>query len=246
MKDLFSEKPENYSSFRPGYPPELLAFIKDKLYHHQRALDCGTGNGQMAVELAKFMKEVEAFDISPQQLEHAVRKDTITYSVQQAEKLNFPDNFFDLVTIAQAIHWFDFSQFYAEVIRILKPSGLIAIVGYGLFRSNPETDAVIDHFYKKTIGPYWEPERKYLEEAYKTIPFPFSEIQTPDFFFKEVWSLKRLKGYLRTWSAVKKYENSKGKDPVHSIEKDLEKSFGSSGEVVFPILIRLGKHSCRA
>lgn len=130
MKDLFSDKPENYGSFRPGYPPELLVFLRDKLYSHKRALDCGTGNGQMAGELAKFMKEVEATDMSPQQIECAVRKNNINYSVQQAEKLNFPNDFFDLITVAQAIHWFDFSQFYREAIRILKPAGLIAVVGY--------------------------------------------------------------------------------------------------------------------
>lgn len=241
MKDLFSDKPENYGSFRPGYPSELFVFLKDQLNSCTRALDCGTGNGQIAGELAKFMEEVEATDISPQQLGHAVRKNNINYSVQQAEKLNFPDNSFDLITVGQAIHWFDFSQFYREALRTLKPTGLIAIVGYGLFRTNPETNALIDHFYNKTIGPYWEPERRYLEEAYKTIPFPFYEIHTPDFFLKEVWNLERLKGYLRTWSAVKKYDSILGKDPVQLIENDLEKSFGNSGEVLFPILIRLGK-----
>lgn len=243
MKDLFSEKSENYASFRPGYPPELFVFLKDSLHVHRRALDCGTGNGQMAVELAKFMEKVDATDSSPHQLEHAVRKHNITYSVQQAEKLHFPDNLFDLITVAQAFHWFDFSQFYTEAIRILKPSGLIAIVGYGLFRSNPETDAVIDHFYQKIIGPYWEPERQYLEEAYETIPFPFSEMATPELSLNEVWSLERLTGYLRTWSAVKKYENINGKDPVQLIDHELQKTFGNSGKVEFPILIRLGKNS---
>lgn len=241
MKDLFSDKSANYASFRPGYPPELFSYLKNNLKTPRRAWDCGTGNGQVAAELAEFMEKVEATDISRQQLKYAIQINNINYSLQQAEKTNFPEKFFDLVTVAQAIHWFDFAKFYAEVKRVLKADGLIAVMGYSLFRSNPETDAVIDQFYRETISAYWDPERKYLEEAYQTISFPFSEVPTPDFHMQEIWSLERLVGYLRTWSAVKRFHGKTGKDPVTLIEKDLQKNFGKRGQVTFPILLRLGK-----
>ncbi len=243
MKDYFSTASDKYAQFRPTYPKEIFNFLRKICATPKRAWDCGTGNGQVAAELANFIGKVEATDISFQQLSHAVRKDNIDYSVQQAEKTNFEENSFDLVTVGQAIHWFDFDQFYAEVKRVLKPNGYIAVIGYALIRSNPATNAVIDQFYQKIIGAYWHPERKYLDEAYQTIPFPFLEVPTPQFLMEEMWSLERLTGYLRTWSAVKSYLSETGKDPVSLIEEDLQKSFGKRRRVEFPILLRLGKLS---
>lgn len=241
MKDNFSEKSDNYARYRPGYPQELFDFIKVLLKNKRRAWDCGTGNGQVAAVLADFMKEVYATDISAAQLEEATEKRNIRYSKQPAENINFPDDFFDLVTVAQAIHWFDFSKFYKEVKRVLKPSGYIAVMGYSLFKSNKETNEVIKHFYKEIIGPYWDPERIYLDEEYKTIPFPFKEVETPHFQLKEKWSLERLIGYLNTWSAVKHYEKQVGSNPVELIKEDLKQSFGKEREVRFHILLRLGQ-----
>lgn len=241
MKDNFSEKSDNYARYRPGYPQELFDFIKALLKNKRRAWDCGTGNGQVAAVLADFMEEVYATDISAAQLEEATEKRNIRYSKQPAENTNFPDDFFDLVTVAQAIHWFDFSKFYKEVKRVLKPSGYIAVMGYSLFKSNKETNKVIEHFYKEIIGPYWDPERIYLDEEYKTIPFPFKEVETPHFQLKEKWSLERLIGYLNTWSAVKHYEKQVGSNPVELIKEDLKQSFGKEGEVRFHIILRLGQ-----
>ncbi len=241
MKDLFSSASENYVKFRPGYPPELYKFLRKICGQKTRAWDCGTGNGQVAGELADFFAEVKATDISENQLSQAIQKSNISYSLQPAEKTGFPNGFFDLVTVAQAIHWFDFEAFYAEVKRVLKPGGYIAVIGYELFRSNPQTNKIIDHFYRETVGPFWYPERKYLEEKYQTIPFPFEEVNTPEFSAKETWSRERLLGYLNTWSSVKNYERQKGENPVALIEEELQQSFGERGEVEIPILFRLGK-----
>lgn len=84
--------------------------------------------------------------ISESQLKQAIRKNNIRYTQQPAENTGFPNDYFDLVTVAQTIHWFDISQFYKEVKRVLKPTGYIAILGYSLFRSNEETEKVIEHF----------------------------------------------------------------------------------------------------
>ncbi|WP_373058185.1 class I SAM-dependent methyltransferase [Zunongwangia sp. H14] len=241
MKDNFSTKSEQYAKFRPTYPAELYDFLKKHLPANKRTWDCGTGNGQVAGELADFFEEVYATDISEQQLENAVQKPNIHYSKQAAEKTSFQDHFFDLVTVAQAIHWFDFDKFYAEVNRVLKPGGLIAVMGYGLFYSNAETNKVIHHFYRNITDPYWDPERKYLDEEYKTIPFPFNEIKTPEFKLELEWSLEQLLGYLKTWSAVKHYEKANGENPVDLVAADFRKSFGEKGKITYPILFRLGK-----
>lgn len=241
MKDNFSEKSDNYARYRPGFPPELFDFLETLLSDKKRAWDCGTGNGQVAKVLANFIDEVYATDISGAQLKQATGKTNIRYSQQPAENTNFPENYFDLITVAQAIHWFDFPQFYEEVKRVLKPSGYIAVMGYSLFKSDKETNKLVEHFHHEIVGPYWDPERKYLDEKYQTIPFAFKEIETPKFQLKEIWSLERLTGYLNTWSAVKHYEKQVGRNPVELIKDDLEKSFGKSGELRFQILLRLGQ-----
>ena len=243
MKDLFSSHSQEYSRYRPTYPPELFNFLRKLCAARERAWDCGTGNGQVAGELATFFEQIYATDISINQLSQAVQKPNIHYTKQSAEKTNFPDDQFDLVTVGQAVHWFDFDLFYNEVKRVLKKDAVIAIFGYALFKSNPETDQIIQHFYDNIIGPYWQPERRYLEERYQTIPFPFEEIEAPEFEMKQQWSFERLIGYLNTWSAVKAYENEKKENPVELVKERLQASFGEVGEVNFPVLLRVGRNN---
>lgn len=241
MKDNFSVNSADYARFRPGYPPELFGYLKMYLSGNENAWDCGTGNGQVAVELAKFFGKVYATDISEQQLINAIQMKNIFYSRQPAEKTNFDDEFFNLICVAQAIHWFDFEKFYSEVNRTLKPGGIFAVMGYGLFKTNKETQDVILKLYHEMTGPYWDPERKYLDENYTSIPFPFKEIQVPTFEQRMVWNFEQLTGYLKTWSAVKHYEKQTGENPVDIVSTDLKRSFGSKGKVCFPILFRVGR-----
>lgn len=241
MKDNFSENSEQYAQFRPKYPKGTIDYILDLVTEKGMAWDCATGNGQLAAKLAEYFSKVEATDISPQQIEQAVRKENINYTIQPAEATKFSSNCFDLVTVAQAIHWFDFERFYSEVRRTLKPQGHIAVIGYGLFQSNNRTNQVIQYLYKELLGSYWDEERKYLDEKYKKIPFPFREIDVPDQELKEKWQIERLIGYLKTWSGVKHYEKATGTNPVDLIIPDLRNSFGSENHVMFPILTRIGK-----
>lgn len=243
MKDNFSEQSAEYAQFRPTYPEAAYNFIKKHLSGNGIAWDCGTGSGQVAAELSKFFGKVEATDISERQLENAHQRKNIYYSLQQAEKTNFPASNFDLIISAQAAHWFELSEFYKEVRRCLKPDGILVLMGYGLFYSNEATNTVIQHFYKDIIGPFWDPERKYLEEAYQNFDFPFTEIKTPEFFQNYNWSVEHLLGYLRTWSAVKHYQKKKKSDPVSQIEEELRKAFGKVNNLRFPIFMRMGKLS---
>lgn len=243
MKDYFSTASDNYAKFRPSYPAELFNLLRKLCPIRERAWDCGTGNGQVAGELANSFEQVYATDISINQMSHAIQKENIHYTKQAAEKTNFPDAYFDLVTVGQAVHWFEFNRFYSEVKRVLKKDAVIAIFGYGLVRSDPATNEVIAHFYNEIIGKYWAAERRYLKEGYITIPFPFDEIEVPKPEMKQQWSFERLIGYLNTWSAVKAYEKEKGKNPVELIKTELQKSFGEVGEVDFPLLMRIGRNS---
>jgi ubiquinone/menaquinone biosynthesis C-methylase UbiE len=246
MKDNFSKESHQYSQFRPKYQTELFNFLESLIVQKESAWDCGSGNGQVAGELAKFFKKVEATDISAQQLDNAVKVSNINYSLQPAENTNFPDYSFDLITVAQAIHWFDFSQFYKEVNRKLKPGGIIAVIGYGLFKSNEQTNDLINHFYRDILGPYWDPERRFLDDGYRSIPFPFEEIQPPELEMEFSWDFEHLIGYLKTWSAVKHFQNKEGYDPVDAISGDLRTVFGERSVVKFPLLLRVGRKNIQA
>jgi ubiquinone/menaquinone biosynthesis C-methylase UbiE len=244
MKDNFSDNARSYAQFRPHYPDELFAQLLPLVKNKNAAWDCGTGNGQVAGVLADHFKNVYATDISRGQLEQAVQKPNIHYSVQPAEHTDFSDDSFDLVTIAQAIHWFRFHEFYTEVKRTLKSGGLIAVIGYGLLETDEPLQQLLHHFYRKIVGPYWDAERRYLDEDYKTIPFPFEEIDMPALSMKYCWTRDQLLGYLRTWSAVKHYQQRNGVDPVGLIEADLMACFRdvAEKEIVFPLLLRVGRN----
>jgi len=242
-RDNFSIQSDRYAKYRPGYPAGLYGFLLSLVQGRQAAWDCGTGNGQVATELSKFFDRVYATDISEQQLKNAVRKDNIYYSVERAESTSFADNSFDLITVAQAIHWFDFESFYKEVSRTCRPNGILAVIGYGLIRTDNEIDKAIDGFYHDVIGPYWDKERKYVDENYGTIPFPFKEIETPVLKNTVEWTLEEFTGYVDTWSAVQHYIKAKNQNPVPLINSELRKIWaeGSVKKVQFPILLRVAK-----
>lgn len=245
MKDNFSSCSDQYARYRPQYPQALFDFLDTLGASHQHAWDCGTGNGQVAAALSVRFEQVFATDISENQLKNAIQKPNIAYSVQPAEHTHFPDNFFDLIVVAQAIHWFDFDAFYKEVSRTARENAHLVVTGYGLIHVSEAVDKVIGDFYTNTIGPFWDKERKYIDENYRTIPFPFEEIAAPSFSNEMEWTFEHLIGYLRTWSAVKHYEQQNGSDPVETIRPALEKAWGSdaSQTITFPILLRIGKIS---
>ena len=242
MKDNFSKQSDLYSRFRPGYPNRLFDFLIPLLPDKKYAWDCATGNGQVAAKLCKYFKEVYATDLSAAQINNAEKKQNIFYSVESAEETLLPDNKFDLITVAQAIHWFDFKSFYKQVDRTLKPGGVIAIIGYDVCSINKEINFLINDFYSKTIGPYWDKERKYVEEHYTTIPFPFKEIKTPRFSISYKWELEELIGYLNTWSAVQHYTRKNNENPVTKISEQLKEVWGSvvKRKVTFPVFMRTG------
>jgi ubiquinone/menaquinone biosynthesis C-methylase UbiE len=128
MKDNFSIQSASYAAYRPSYPVELYNFLLPLVATKKNAWDCGTGNGQVAKVLSGYFVNVYATDISGQQINHAVKKNNIFYSVGEAEKACFGNDMFDMITVAQAIHWFDLDAFYKEVKRTLKPGGLLVSI----------------------------------------------------------------------------------------------------------------------
>ena len=243
MKDNFSTQADNYARYRPAYPLHFFDYLNSIIPTKQNAWDCGTGNGQVAFELAKTFDNVFATDISQSQIDNAVQADNIKYSVQPAENTDFANQQFDLIIVAQAVHWFAFDQFYSEVRRTAKEDGLICVTGYGRIKISEQIDSIITNFYKNVIGTYWDKERKYIDENYATIPFPFTEIQPPNFVNKLQWTFDHLIGYLNTWSATKHFIKQEGYNPVDQLQNEIAQHWGKGRirEVKFPLLLRLGQ-----
>lgn len=243
MKDNFSSGSDKYALYRPSYPAAFYDYLKTIINGNENAWDCATGNGQVAEMIASVFTNVFATDISQQQINNAVHRPNIHYSVQPAEKTNFQNNFFDLIIVAQAVHWFDFEKFFTEVKRTSKQNSLLVIIGYGRLKTEPKVEEVVEKFYSKVVGPYWDKERKYIEEEYKTIPFPFGEIQPPSFTSSYEWTLEHLLGYLGTWSAVKHYIKQNGNNPIDLIRDEMAKAWGNTEKraVDFPLISRIGK-----
>jgi ubiquinone/menaquinone biosynthesis C-methylase UbiE len=242
-KDFFSSHAKVYAAFRPVYPIELYDFILQHAAQRTLAWDCGTGNGQVARHLARHFEKVFATDISDQQLAEAFKAQNIFYSLSRAEKTDFGDAQFDLVTVGQALHWFNVESFYAEVKRTGKKDGLIAAWGYGLLEVSEDIDPLFLHFYHSVVGPYWDEARRLVENRYDTIPFPFQPIPSPEFTIVVQWTREQFAGYLTSWSATQKYMMYRHHDPVPEFIETVT-TYWSGGEiktVTFPLFLKFGK-----
>lgn len=242
--DHFTPLAEQYASFRPSYPDELFDWLASVAPRREFAWDCGAGNGQATSALALRFKHVLGTDISAPQLAAAPSLANVRFQVAPAETSGLPDHSADLVTVAQALHWFDLPKFYTEVRRVLKPGGVIAVWGYNrLIIGHPESQRLIDHFYEETIGTYWPAERVHVENDYLHLPFPFSRIITPRFSLHKEWPREHLTGYLRSWSAVGRFKAANGYDPVDALEKEINRHWpeGKSYWIEWPLFMHVGR-----
>jgi SAM-dependent methyltransferase len=247
-RDLFSKQSKEYSISRPTYPKSLFDFLLDLANRKELAWDCATGNGQAAVALSKYFRKVIASDISEKQIENAKRTESnVRYEVFPAEKATvIEDSSVDLITIAQALHWFNFEEFYKEAKRVLrKDGGVIAAWAYGLHSISPEIDKVTSHLYEDILGKYRPKEWKYIENRYEDLPFPFLQIPTPQFEIRLNWNFSELVDYLHTWSSVQKFlEENNNRDPLEEIRGKLEELWGDVKgirQVVWPIYLKVGR-----
>ena len=242
-KDLFSKQSDLYARYRPTYPKELYDYILSFVKEKNIAWDCATGNGQAAVALADHFKKVIATDISAAQIEKATFKENIEYIVGPAESTPFQENTFDLVTIAQAYHWIKWKEFKKEVTRVCKPGAIIAIWTY--YRNTiggKKIDDAVHNFYENVTKPYWDYERKYVEEKYTTVEFDYDLLPVKDFETTLEWQREDLIGYISSWSALQKFIKVNGHSPITIIEEEIKKLWPKDEvkKVTFPIYLKLG------
>jgi len=243
FSDHFSSSASSYASFRPGYPPELFAWLASVTPDHGRAWDCGTGSGQAAIGLADHFDRVVATDPSVAQLAHASRHARVHYAAMSAEHSALAGASASVVTVAQALHWFDRPLFFAEARRALVPRGVIAVWTYGpCTLGDPALDAAMRRFHDETVGPYWPPERALVVSGLAHVEFPFDELPAPPFAMATEWTLAQFVGYLTTWSAVQR-ARTQGADPIPAIVDELRALWSSDDAVrriEWPLSIRVG------
>lgn len=239
--DHFAFAAGSYASYRPRYPTALFEWIASFSPTRDRAWDCGTGNGQAAVALAKHYGHVVATDPSVAQLARAQRAAGVSYLAMTAERCALAARSADLVTVAQALHWFDHAAFFVEADRVLRPGGALAIWSYGLLTIEPAIDVLLQRLYVDILGPYWPAERALVDSGYVGIELPYPQVDPPALEMEATWSLAQLAGFLSTWSAVGRYRNARGTDPLPAFIRGATPVWGSAAtrRVRWPLVVRL-------
>jgi SAM-dependent methyltransferase len=244
FQDHFSTRSADYAAYRPTYPRALVDALAGLCQRTEAAHDAGCGTGQLSVLLAERFERVVATDASAQQIEKAERRPNVEYRVAPAEHGGLPDHSVDLVTAAQAAHWFDRPAFYAEARRIGRNGAILALVTYGVIEADAEVGPVIGHFYRNVVGPYWPPDRRHVEEGYRSFEFPFDELVPPALAIEVEWRAAELVGYADTWSAVRHAEKALGYSPIEAFARDLEAAWGDTQVrrvMRFPLSLRVGR-----
>lgn len=244
FKDHFSERSSVYARYRPHYPAAMLRWLAEKSPDRRCAWDSATGSGQAAVGLARWFESVVASDASERQIANAHTHPSVAYLVCPSERTPLRDHSIDLVFIAQALHWLDVDAFYDEVRRVSRPGALIATCCYSLMKIDPRIDSLVEVFYDGVLGDYWPAERRYVDTHYLDLPFPFERLPSPVFEMCHDWNLADLLGYLGTWSAVGRFQQQHGQDPLPEFSESLASVWGAAGErrsVRWPLHLRLGR-----
>ncbi len=248
FKDHFSTQATDYARFRPNYPAELFAWLAAVAPARNIAWDCGTGSGQAALGLAAHFERVIATDPSAGQLAHAQPHPRVEYRCAPAEASNLAAASVDLLTVAQAIHWFDLDRFFAEARRVLRPGGVIAAWTYTLLDVEAGIDDLLSDFYQNVVGPYWPPERRMVDDRYRSLPFPFEPVSAPAFAIRTEWCRDDLLGYLGTWSATRACMKATSSDPLAAFARRLAPLWPDPAQrksLRWPLHLRVGRQDDR-
>lgn len=126
---VFSLKAKTYDRYRWDYAPEAIQAMKNitQLSQKTSLADLGAGTGILTIHFVDVVGHVYAIEPNPEMravLAHKLTpRQNVTVLDSYAEQTDLPDGHIDLITIAQAIHWFEPYAAKAEIQRILKPNG---------------------------------------------------------------------------------------------------------------------------
>ncbi|MGN2254015.1 class I SAM-dependent methyltransferase [Frateuria sp. GZRe12] len=244
FKDHFSGHAALYRDARPLPPADWFAWLAGQAPDTQLAWDAGCGNGQASLGLAAHFERVVATDPSATQVAQASAHPSIDYRVEPAEHSSLAPGSVSLVSVSQALHWFDLEAFYAQVRRVAKPGALLAVSAYGNCSVDRAVDAVEWKLYAGTLGADWPPERALVDSGYRELAFPFDLVPAPSFAMHAQWNLAQFLAYLGSWSATQRHLKRTGIDPVEAATSALADAWGEPGRVRtvrWPFFTRVGR-----
>lgn len=233
---------EGYARYRPRYPRTLFDFLAEAADGHELAWDCATGGAQAAAELSSHFETVIGTDASLGQLARVNAGLPVRLSAALATEAPLRDASADLLTVAQALHWFDLDDFYREARRVVRPGGLIACWTYPLLSAGDDVDPILFEFAYQTLGNWWPPEGRHVRNRYRDLTFPFPIIDSPEFVSTADWNLDHLLGYASTWSSVARYRASTGRNPLHDLASQLAPLWRGDRSVRWDLRLFLGRN----
>ncbi|KDD73914.1 hypothetical protein H632_c1735p0 [Helicosporidium sp. ATCC 50920] len=246
---LFEDQAAAYASYRPTYPDSMYDAIYSRMGPGRTlALDVGCGTGQATTRLANDFQQVLGLDSSAGQLAQAVPHPRVRYSQAPAEDLRAAEpGSVDLLTVAQAYHWFDHPKFLREARRVLKPQvGSLALLSYAchelMAAGGSEKGSVYSaeqaatantinrELYAGTLGPYWDARRNLVDEEYRGLepgPEHFGQVERVEgLAITRTWSLDQFLGYLESWSGLQTYRKRHPTlpDPLLAFRQNVKKA----------------------
>lgn len=219
----FNSKSGEYKNFRPLYPERLFEVLRSYCKEGKRAWDSACGNGQVASSLVRYFDSVSASDLNLNQIENRIDHKNIDFSVQNSEETTYKNSSFDLVVVAQAMHWFNLDKFFSEVKRVLKPGGVFACIGYSFFTVSSEIDEIVKELVLDPISSYWSDKNRILWNRYEDVNFPFYKVDIEDVEMASFWTREELINYISTWSAYKRYRENSSKEILEELDLKLKK-----------------------
>lgn len=247
FKDHFSAVAGGYAAFRPRYGARLAADLAALCTRHRLAWDAGCGSGQLSALLPAHFETVVATDASADQIAAATPHPQIAYRAARAEASGLPEGSVDLITVAQAAHWFDLPAFYAECRRVAAPGAVLALISYENMNLPPALAPLFQHFYKDVLGPFWPADRLHVENGYADLPFPFDPLPLPPQQLEAEWDAAAVLGYIGTWSAVRGLLAAEGGGRLNAFRQQFTEVWdaavgpGRRLSLVWPVSVRVGR-----
>ena len=240
FQDHFSRQAEIYLKARPTYPDELFEYLASISPSNKFCWDCATGSGQAAISLANHFEKIIATDGSEKQIANGIPKANNEYRIGTAEESGLENSSVDLITVATAAHWFNLDLFYKEAERVAKPNGILAVWTYSEAKISTEIDELMEWFMYEYLYNYWPDGRWYVRNKYTTLPFPFTPIQTPNFFCRMSWNKQQWLNYVMSWSSYNNYVAKHNTDPIEALLPKLNLLWQDeeTKEIIWPLHLK--------
>jgi SAM-dependent methyltransferase len=222
------EAAAHYDAYRPSYPPEAIAFIREagRLDERSTLVDLGAGTGLMTRLLLPVGRLIAIEPVPEMRNTLLARVAGAEAMDGTAEDIPLPSATADAVVVAQAFHWFANSQALSEIARVLKPDGALIPIWNVKDPRDPvmeELDAILAPYRLSSPGFASTPWR----EVFETGVSPLRLVSHETFSYQETLALRQLKGRVLSTSYITLLEERL----QAAVLLELERLVGSAGDV---------------